>query len=71
MKVIWEQCKDGCDGEVQRLIIDGDCVAEGDYYHDKIKYVIQGFIDGLKFAGKKFKVEEVYKCDYGCGDDDE
>jgi hypothetical protein len=46
---------DGYDG----LYIDGNFVVGGDYYHDKASYVIDGFIDGLRYMGWDGEVQEI------------
>jgi len=48
-----ETCEDRECDYTQRLVnvSTGDVLLEGDYYHDHITEKIDGFIEGLKFAG--------------------
>lgn len=41
---------------VTALYIDGKLHTHGDYYHDKIDDWINGFIEGLKYAGQQVTV---------------
>lgn len=81
MKVtIIEICPDG-DGYTM-LWVDNVCRMEGDYYHDKIDDRIEGFLEGLKIAGKNVEVrtlsffyddddgDDWYNTDFGGGPND-
>lgn len=53
-------------GEEKCLMEDGKVIVQGDYYHDKIKDYIKGFLRGLKYAGVEFEVSESEKAWKGC-----
>lgn len=71
INVLFKHCSE-CE-EYKQLVINGNVVEEGDYYHDKIDEKIEGFISGLKFCGNEVKTDkEEYVCEYcESGQDDE
>lgn len=44
---------------VKALYIDGELFKYGDYYHDKIETLFEGFILGIKHAGIPFELEKI------------
>ena len=44
---------------VKSLYIDGKLHIYGDYYHNKIDELINGFIDGAKWAGTNIEVDKI------------
>jgi hypothetical protein len=37
----------------------GDVILSGDYYHDRIEQLIEGFICGVLYLGKEIKINHV------------
>ena len=52
-----------------QLLIDGNIVTSGDYYHDKIDERIDGWEECLQYLDIKFEVieDENFVCEY-CGE---
>jgi hypothetical protein len=44
-------------GETSALYIDGELELQGDAYHDKIDQYINGYMDGLEYAGMNIDVK--------------
>jgi hypothetical protein len=42
------------------IYVDGKLFKSGDYYHDKISDWAEGFVAGLKHAGKDIEEEQLY-----------
>ena len=45
---------------ITALYHDDQLIMEGDYYHDKIDDRIEGFFEGLHFAGVEYTRDDVY-----------
>jgi hypothetical protein len=45
---------------ITALYYGDECIMEGDWYHNKIDSVIEGFFEGLKHSKKSFEKEEIY-----------
>ena len=56
MKVTKISVHDGGDGYTT-LWVDNEGVLEGDHYHDKIDERIEGYLEGLKYCGRKVHFE--------------
>lgn len=54
---------------VHGVYIDGNLHKYGDYYHDKIENWIEGFIDGLEWAGMSIEKREIECKDEKINDD--
>ena len=63
MKIILKTCTK-CD-DYKQMIVNEKIIFEGDYYHEKVDYKKEGFVEGLRFCGYKVEViEEDFVCNY-------
>lgn len=67
VKALIRTC-DEC-GDLTEMVIDENIIVSGDSYHDDLGLMINGFVKGLEYCGRKIEFERgKFVCAY-CMDD--